>query len=174
MAPRRNAVHAEICSQGFDAGLGAFVQSYGSQELDASLLMTAVVGFLPANDPRILGTVAAIERNLMAEDFVARYAPTSGVDGLPPGEGAFLPCTFWLADNYALQGRLTDARKIFNRLLSIRNDVGLLSEEYDPVAKRLLGNFPQAFSHVGLINTARNLSESGGPAEHRRQNGGAR
>ena len=165
----RDTIHAEICSRGFDPSLGSFVQYYGSKELDASLLMMAQVGFLPVSDPRICGTVEAIERHLMNHGFVARYAAASGVDGLPPGEGAFLPCTFWLADNYALQGRHEDARRVFERLLQIRNDVGLLSEEYDPVARRLLGNFPQAFSHVGLVNSAHNLALGGGPAEHRRQ-----
>ena len=144
------------------------MQSYGSKRLDASLLMMPLVGFLPANDPRVLGTVAAIERGLMADGFVARYIPEPGVDGLPPGEGAFLPCTFWLADNYALQGRHAEARRVFERLLAIRNDVGLLSEEYDPVAGRLVGNFPQAFSHIGLVNTAYNLAgDSEGPAHAR-------
>ncbi|MBS0207053.1 MAG: glycoside hydrolase family 15 protein [Planctomycetes bacterium] len=165
----RDTIHAEVCSQGFDARLGSFVQSYGSRELDASLLMMAAVGFLPATDERVLGTVAAIERHLMVDGFVMRYGSVADIDGLPPGEGAFLPCTFWLADNYALQGRHAEARSLFERLLQVRNDVGLLSEEYDPAAQRLLGNFPQAFSHVGLVNSAHNLSQSGGPAEHRQQ-----
>jgi GH15 family glucan-1,4-alpha-glucosidase len=165
----RETIHAEICLRGFDAELNAFVQSYGSKELDASLLMMPEVGFLPISDPRISGTVAAIERYLLRDGFVARYASASGVDGLPPGEGAFLPCTFWLADNYALMGRRDEARRIFERLLQIRNDVGLLSEEYDPGSRRLLGNFPQAFSHVGLVNTAHNLSQQVGPAKHRKE-----
>jgi GH15 family glucan-1,4-alpha-glucosidase len=131
--------------------------------------MMPEVGFLPISDPRISGTVAAIERYLLRDGFVARYASASGVDGLPPGEGAFLPCTFWLADNYALMGRRDEARRIFERLLQIRNDVGLLSEEYDPGSRRLLGNFPQAFSHVGLVNTAHNLSQQVGPAKHRKE-----
>ncbi len=164
----RDSIHAEVCEHGFNTKLGAFTQSYGSTELDASLLMMAPVGFLQANDPRVRGTVEAIERDLRVDGFVARYATRSGVDNLPPGEGAFLPCTFWLADNYALQGRITDARRIFESLLKIRNDVGLLAEEYDPVDHRLLGNFPQAFSHVGLINTAHNLAHHG-PAEHRQK-----
>jgi GH15 family glucan-1,4-alpha-glucosidase len=117
----------------------------------------------------MLGTVRAIERHLVTDGFVARYQTVPEVDGLPPGEGAFLPCTFWLADNLALQGRHEDAREIFARLLAVRNDVGLLSEEYDPVSRRLLGNFPQALSHMGLINTARNLTWPGGPAEHRQE-----
>ncbi|MGE0605640.1 MAG: glycoside hydrolase family 15 protein [Pirellulales bacterium] len=165
----RNTIHAQVCDQGFDQELGAFVQYYGSRELDASLLMMAEVGFLPAHDPRVVGTVEAVERHLLADGFVTRYAAANTVDGLPPGEGAFLPCTFWLADNYALQGRHAEARQVFERLLAIRNDVGLLSEEYDPAARRLLGNFPQAFSHVGLVNTAHNLVHRGGPAEHRRE-----
>lgn len=123
--------------------------------------MMSLVGFLPPDDPRAPGTVQAIERHLTSSDgFVARYSTDSAVDGLPEGEAAFLPCTFWLADNYVLQGRHQDAQRLFERLLSVRNDVGLLSEEYDPVRKRLLGNFPQAFSHVGLINTAFRLSRS--------------
>jgi GH15 family glucan-1,4-alpha-glucosidase len=160
-------IHEDVCRQGYDADLGAFVQSYGSKLLDASLLMIPLVGFLPATDPRMLGTVRAIQQHLVADGFVARYQTLPHVDGLPPGEGAFLPCTFWLADNLVLQGRVSEARELFERLLSLRNDVGLLSEEYDPVSRRLLGNFPQAFSHMGLINTAWNLTRHGGPAEHR-------
>jgi GH15 family glucan-1,4-alpha-glucosidase len=129
--------------------------------------MIPLVGFLPATDPRMRGTVAAIRRRLMRDGFVDRYPTRPDVDGLPPGEGAFLICTFWLADNLALQGHYTEARAIFERLLALRNDVGLLSEEYDPQTRRLVGNFPQAFSHVGLINTARNLTWVGGPAEDR-------
>jgi GH15 family glucan-1,4-alpha-glucosidase len=165
----RGAIHDDVCRNGFDRELGAFVQYYGSKLLDASLLMIPLVGFLPATDPRMLGTVAAIQKHLTSDGLVARYQTTPELDGLPPGEGAFLPCTFWLADNLALQGRQGEARALFQRLLDVRNDVGLLSEEYDPGARRLLGNFPQAFSHVGLINTARNLSRRGGPAEHRKE-----
>jgi GH15 family glucan-1,4-alpha-glucosidase len=137
--------------------------------VDASLLLIPLVGFLPCDDPRVHSTVAAVERELVVDGFVQRYRPetSSHVDGLPPGEGTFLPCTFWLADNLALLGRRAEARAIFERLLSLRNDVGLLSEQYDPVARRLVGNFPQAFTHVALINTARNLSRGGGPAEDR-------
>ena len=164
----RAEIHDDVCRNGFDPGVGAFVQYYGSKLLDASLLMIPLVGFLPASDPRVLGTVEAIQQRLMSDGLVARYQTAPEIDGLPPGEGAFLPCTFWLADNLALQGRHTEARAIFERLLAIRNDVGLLSEQYDPGERRLLGNFPQAFSHVGLINTARNLSRRGGPAEHRK------
>jgi GH15 family glucan-1,4-alpha-glucosidase len=131
--------------------------------------MMPLVGFLPARDPRVIGTVKAIEDRLLDDGLVRRYETVPDVDGLPPGEGAFLPCTFWLADNLSLQGRQAEARAMFERLLSLRNDVGLLSEEYDVRAKRLVGNFPQAFSHVGVINTARNLSRDRGPAEHRRR-----
>jgi GH15 family glucan-1,4-alpha-glucosidase len=163
----RAMIHDDVCRHGYDPGMGAFVQYYGSKLLDASVLMIPLVGFLPASDPRMVGTVRAIQQHLVSDGFVARYQTVPDVDGLPPGEGAFLPCTFWLADNLARQGRDVEAREIFERLLAIRNDVGLLSEEYDPGARRLLGNFPQAFSHVGLINTARNLMDRGGPAEHR-------
>jgi GH15 family glucan-1,4-alpha-glucosidase len=163
----RDAIHEQACREGFDPELGSFVQYYGAKGLDASLLMIPLVGFLPPSDPRARGTVAAIERDLMQDGFVARYRSSPQVDGLPAGEGAFLACTFWLADNLYLQGREDDARRVFERLLDLRNDVGLLSEEYDPQARRLVGNFPQAFSHVGLINTAHNLAEGKGPAEHR-------
>jgi GH15 family glucan-1,4-alpha-glucosidase len=163
----RDAIHADVCRQGYDPGQRAFVQSYGSKLLDASLLMIPLVGFLPAADPRVLGTVEAIQRHLVTDGFVARYQTRTDIDGLPPGEGVFLPCTFWLADNLALQGRESEARELFERLLAVRNDVGLLSEEYDPATRRLLGNFPQAFAHMGLVNTARNLTGGGGPAEHR-------
>jgi GH15 family glucan-1,4-alpha-glucosidase len=165
----RDEVHAEVCSRGFDATRNTFVQYYGGSQVDASLLMLPLVGFLRADDPRVRGTVAAIERELVVDGFVLRYHPESSqhVDGLPPGEGTFLPCTFWLADNLALLGRRREARAIFERLLSLRNDVGLLAEQYDPAGRRLVGNFPQAFTHVALINTARNLSRGGGPAEHR-------
>jgi GH15 family glucan-1,4-alpha-glucosidase len=154
----RDKIYAQVCSAGFDAGLNSFVQYYGSKNLDASLLMMPLVGFLPANDARVVGTVKAIEKHLMENGFVARYSTDPAVDGMPHGEGKFLACSFWLADNYVLQGRDEDAIRLFENLLAIRNDVGLLSEEYDPVAKRLLGNFPQAFSHIGLVNTAYNLS----------------
>jgi GH15 family glucan-1,4-alpha-glucosidase len=163
----RAAIHADVCQHAFDGTLGAFVQSYGSKELDASVLMMPLVGFLPATDPRVRGTIEAIERHLVTDGFVARYSTTSEVDGLPPREGAFLLCTFWLADNLALLGRREEARRLFERLLSIRNDVGLLAEQYDPAARRLMGNFPQAFSHVALVNTAHNLTRVRGPAVHR-------
>jgi GH15 family glucan-1,4-alpha-glucosidase len=160
----RQEIHEEVCRKGFDTSQNSFVQYYGAKAVDASLLMIPMVGFLPPRDPRVLGTVAAIERHLVTDGFVARYPTETGVDGLPPGEGAFLVCTFWLADNLAMQGRHEDARRVFERLLGLRNDVGLLSEEYDPKAQRLVGNFPQAFSHVGLVNTAANLMRAGRPS----------
>ena len=156
-----------MCARGYDAKKRAFTQAYGSEHLDASLLMLPQVGFLPATDERIVGTVAAIERELMCDGFVQRY-PTRGQDGLPPGEGVFLACSFWLADCYALMNRTGEAEALYRRLLALRNDVGLLAEEYDPENRRQLGNFPQAFSHVGLVNTAYNLApERTGPALHR-------
>jgi GH15 family glucan-1,4-alpha-glucosidase len=143
------------------------VQSYGVAALDASVLVIPMVGFLPASDLRVRGTLEAIERNLVRDGLVLRYHTSEGTDGLPPGEGAFLACSFWLADNYILQGREKDARELFGRLLSLRNDVGLLAEEYDPILKRQLGNFPQAFSHLALINTERNLTGGKGPVHQR-------
>jgi GH15 family glucan-1,4-alpha-glucosidase len=163
----RERIHDEVCRKAYDASRNAFVQYYGATELDASLLMMALVGFLPPDDPRIRGTVEAIERELVHDGFVARYPTRQSLDGLPPGEGTFLPCTFWLADNLMILGRGADARGCFERLLGLANDVGLLSEEYDVEAKRLVGNFPQAFTHVSLINTACNLSRSPGPAHIR-------
>jgi GH15 family glucan-1,4-alpha-glucosidase len=164
----RDQIHEEVCRRGFNAAMGTFVQSYDGSLLDASLLMIPLVGFLPPEDPRVRGTVDAVERHLTQDGFVSRYQTTPEVDGLPPGEGAFLLCSFWLADNLALIGRRADAQRLFERILAVRNDVGLLSESYDVAARRLVGNFPQAFSHVGLINTARNLSQAGGPADDRR------
>jgi GH15 family glucan-1,4-alpha-glucosidase len=163
----RDRIHQDVCSKAFDTDLGSFVQAYGSKALDASLLLLPLVGFLPPTDRRIVGTVRAIEQRLMADGFVCRYDTGDMVDGLPPGEGAFLACSFWLADNFILQGRITEARELFERLLALRNDVGLLAEEYDPRLGRQLGNFPQAFSHVALVNTAFNLTRSQGPAEQR-------
>lgn len=156
----RNKIHDQVCSQGFDTDLDSFVQFYGSKHLDASLLMMPLYGFLPPDDLRVIGTVKAIETHLMDHGLVSRYTQDPAVDGLPRGEGKFLACSFWLADNYVLQGRRDDAVRLFERLLAIRNDVGLLSEEYDPVSNKLLGNFPQAFSHVGLVNTAFTLGRS--------------
>src|SRR6478672_13167832 len=163
----RDEIHADICEKAFDRELGCFVQAYGSKALDASLLLLPLVGFLPPTDPRIIGTVKAIEERLVVDGFVCRYDTGEVVDGLPPGEGAFLACSFWLADNYILQGRVHEARELFERLLSLRNDVGLLAEEYDPRLSRQVGNFPQAFSHVALVNTAYNLPRAQGPAQQR-------
>jgi GH15 family glucan-1,4-alpha-glucosidase len=163
----RAHIHDEVCRQGFDADGNTFVQYYGSRETDASLLMIPLVGFLPATDPRMRGTVAAIQARLSTDGFLTRYRTHPDVDGLPPGEGAFLACSFWLADNLALQGRREEAKELFERLLAIRNDVGLLAEEYDPRTRRFLGNFPQALSHMALINTAANLTQRQGPAKHR-------
>jgi GH15 family glucan-1,4-alpha-glucosidase len=167
----RDEIHGQVCREGFHPGRNAFVQSYGSDQLDASLLMIPLVGFLPVTDPRVVGTVEAIRRDLMRDGFVHRYDTRSSVDGLPPGEGVFLPCTAWLADNLALLGRHEEACALFDRLLAACNDVGLLSEEYDPSSGWLLGNFPQAFTHVSLVNTARNLGRASheGPAEQRKQ-----
>jgi GH15 family glucan-1,4-alpha-glucosidase len=163
----RAEIHKEVCENGFDADRNTFTQYYGSKSLDASTLMIPLVGFLPGSDPRVAGTVDAIERELMEDGFVARYPSEDGVDGLPPGEGVFLACSFWLADNLCMLGRLDEARALFGRLLGLANDVGLLAEEYDPAAKRMLGNFPQAFTHVSLVNTACNLAMTESPARHR-------
>ena len=161
-------IHAEVCERGFDRDLGSFVQAYGSTRLDASLLLLPLVGFLPASDLRIRGTVRAIEDRLLIDgEFVLRYETDNASDGLPAGEGAFLACSFLLVDNYILQGRYADARKLFDRLLSRCNDVGLLAEEFDPLTGRMLGNFPQAYSHVGLINCALNLNRQTGPVAQR-------
>ncbi len=165
----RTTIHQEVCREGFNSRRNSFVQYYGSDALDASLLMIPLVGFLPPNDPRVIGTVEAIQRELVSNGFVARYIPDPKVDGLPPGEGTFLPCTFWLADCLALMGRQEEAKRILERLIGLCNDVGLISEEYDPDRSRLLGNFPQAFTHVGLINTVLNLGPTLGPAHHRGQ-----
>ena len=163
----RDAIHAEVCARGFDSNQNSFVQSYGVGALDASLLLIPIVGFLPPQDERVRGTLAAIEKKLLHNGLVLRYDTGASTDGLPPGEGAFLACSFWLADNYVLQDRRAEAQALFEQLLSYRNDVGLLAEEYDPVAKRQLGNFPQAFSHLALINTARSLACTDGPTQQR-------
>jgi GH15 family glucan-1,4-alpha-glucosidase len=163
----RQHIHDDICAKGFDPEQGVFTQSYGGKELDASLLMMALVGFLPPDDKRLRGTVEAIEQRLMVNGFVRRYDTQTAEDGLPAGEGAFLACSFWLVDNLVLSGRCDDARGLFERLLALRNDLGLLSEEYDIAAKRLVGNFPQAFSHIALINSAYNLAHAAKPAEQR-------
>ncbi len=161
----RDEVHAEVLEKGWHEGRGAFTQYYGGDTLDASILMLPLVGFLPPDDPRVVSTVEAVERELLADGFVRRYQADSGVDGLAGSEGAFLPCSFWLADCLALIGREQDARDLFGRLLGLSSDLGLLSEEYDPRYGRQVGNFPQAFTHVGLVNTARNLAAVGSPGE---------
>jgi GH15 family glucan-1,4-alpha-glucosidase len=170
----REKIHAEVCEKGFDRQLGAFVQAYGSKLLDASALLIPVVGFLPPDDPRVRSTVEQIEKRLVVDGLVLRYDSEKTDDGLPGGEGAFLACSFWLANNYVLLGRHADACSMFERLLSLRNDVGLLSEEYDLRTKRLVGNFPQAFSHVAVVGTAFNLGRTDKfnerkPAEPRRE-----
>ena len=159
----RSAIEERVLREGYDPVRNTFVQTFGGQELDATLLLIPNVGFLPADDPRVVGTVAAIEKELLQDGFVMRYRTQSNVDGLPPGEGAFLACTFWLVEAYALQGRRAEARALFERLLGLCNDVGLLSEEYDAGAQRLVGNFPQAFSHVALVAAAMRLYHGGDP-----------
>jgi GH15 family glucan-1,4-alpha-glucosidase len=161
----RDEIHDEVCREGYNAEIGAFVQYYGSDKLDASLLLMPLVAFLPASDPRVQSTVEAIERELMVDGYVSRYLSTADADGLPAGEGTFLPCSFWMVDVLNLLGRTDDACKLFERLVGLGNDVGLLSEEYDPKLGRLTGNFPQAFSHVALINSAFNLSGHKGPTD---------
>ena len=163
----RDKIHEDVCEKGFDAALGCFVRAYGTKQLDASLLLTPVIGFLPPSDTRVRATVEAIERTLLVDGFVRRYDTAQAQDGLPPGEGRFLACSFWLADAYQMMGRSSDAEKLFERLLKLRNDLGLLSEEYDPDQRRLVGNFPQAFSHISLVNTAHNLSHSKKPSDQR-------
>jgi GH15 family glucan-1,4-alpha-glucosidase len=154
----REDVRREILERGWDAERNTFTQYYGSQALDASLLMIPRVGFLAGDDPRVTGTIAAIQRELHQDGFVLRYPTDESADGLPPGEGAFLPCSFWLVDALALAGRRDEAQVLYDRLTGLANDVGLLSEEYDPHAKRLVGNFPQAFTHVALVNSAKGLA----------------
>jgi GH15 family glucan-1,4-alpha-glucosidase len=163
----RDRIHDEDCTRGFDQARGTFVQAYGSPHLDASLLLLPSTGFLPAYDPRVRGTIAAIERELLVDGLVLRYDTRSGADGLPPGEGAFLACTLWLADALVLTGRVDDAARLFERVLHLSNDLGLLAEQYDVRQRRMVGNFPQAFSHVALINTAHNLTRASKPAEQR-------
>jgi GH15 family glucan-1,4-alpha-glucosidase len=163
----RETIHEEVCRRGFDPELNSFVQAFDSKQLDASLLLLPEVGFLPPEDPRVIGTVEAIERGLMVGGLVRRYDTTQADDGLPPCEGVFLACSFWLVDAYVMLGRMDDARTLFKRLIGLCNDVGLLSEEYDPASGELLGNFPQAFSHVALLNSAFNLMRAEKPAEQR-------
>ncbi len=166
---RRAEIHEEIYRNAFDPDRNTFTRDYGSHELDASLLILPLVGFIPAADPRMLGTVKAIEEDLVWNGLLLRYRPDPNLDGLPPGEGAFIACSFWLVDNYILQGRSADAEELFERLLGLCNDVGLLAEEYDPLGMRMLGNFPQAFSHVMLLNTVHNLTGVHRPAEERKK-----
>jgi GH15 family glucan-1,4-alpha-glucosidase len=154
----RDTIHAQVCDNGFNTTINAFVQSYDSAHLDASLLLIPQVGFLCADDPRVVGTIAAIERSLVVDGLVLRYSTATNVDALPAGEGTFLACSFWLADSYLLTGRREEGEALFERLLALSNDVGLFAEEYDPRAKRMLGNFPQALTHMALVNTARLLS----------------
>ena len=165
----RAEIHAEVCREGFNTDLNSFTQAYGSSELDASTLLIPILGFLPPDDPRVAGTVAAVQQHLTRDGFVERYKPKdrNDVDGLPGGEGVFLPCSFWLVDALLMLERDDEARALFERLVGVSNDLGLLAEEYDPAEKRLLGNFPQAFTHVGLVNSAYNLSHHDGPMHQR-------
>jgi GH15 family glucan-1,4-alpha-glucosidase len=167
----RERIHAEICERGYDAERNCFVQAYGSSSLDASLLQIPELGFLPPDDPRVIGTIRAIEERLLHGGFVMRYDTEETEDGLPPGEGVFIACSFWLANAYAMTGRHQEAQQLFDRLLTLCNDVGLLAEEYDPVARRQVGNFPQGFSHLSLIVTAFNLAHTDKPAEQRSKDG---
>ena len=162
----RDQIHRDVCEKGFDRRRNAFVQYYGADTLDAALLMMPMVGFLPPTDPRVMGTVEGIRRELVSGGLVMRYRSDSNVDGLPPGEGVFLPCSFWLVDNLASAGRRDEAEELFERVISLSNDVGLFSEEYDPVARRMLGNFPQAFTHISLVNSVHNLNMAKGASQH--------
>jgi GH15 family glucan-1,4-alpha-glucosidase len=153
-------IHRQVCEEAYDSERNTFTQAYGSKALDAAVLLIPQVGFLPANDPRVVGTVEAVQRELTVDGFVRRYITEHVDDGLPDSEGAFLICSFWLADSLAMIGRVGEARELYERLVALRNDVGLLAEEYDPMSKRMLGNFPQAFSHLGLVNTAFHLNET--------------
>jgi GH15 family glucan-1,4-alpha-glucosidase len=162
----RDEIHAQVLANGWSERKQAFAQSYGADELDAAVLQMPLVGFLPVTDPRVVSTVDAIRRELTVDGLVRRYCPEeSGVDGLPAGEGVFLACTFWLVEVLELQGRHNEARELFERLLDLRNDVGLLAEEYDPIAGRQLGNFPQAFTHLALLSAALALGEGRAPRE---------
>jgi GH15 family glucan-1,4-alpha-glucosidase len=167
----RDAIHADVCANGVGPD-GAFVRAYGATDMDASLLQIPTVGFLPPDDPRVQATVRRIEETLLIDGLVRRYDPAhrddgGGGDGLAGGEGVFIACSFWLVDAYVLMGRIEEARRLFERLLALCNDVGLLSEEYDPAARRQLGNFPQALSHIALVNSAFNLSQARKPAHQR-------
>jgi GH15 family glucan-1,4-alpha-glucosidase len=155
----RDAIHKEICAKSFNGEKNSFMQAYGSSQLDAALLLMPVVGFLPGNDPRMSGTVEAIQRELMPAGLVLRYDTAKVEDGLPPGEGMFLACSFWMVSSLKAIGRTEEARALFERLLALRNDLGMLSEEYDMANGRLVGNFPQAFSHIALVNAAYDLED---------------
>jgi GH15 family glucan-1,4-alpha-glucosidase len=169
----RDEICDDVCTRGYDKKLGTFVQAYGSDQLDASLLLLPCVGFLPVTDPRIADTITAIERHLLRDGLVMRYSTDQVEDALPPGEGVFLACSFWLVDVYTLQERVDEAENLFRRLIGLRNEVGLMSEEYDTDSKRLIGNFPQAFSHVALVNSAYNLTRVRKPVHQRAQEGHA-
>jgi GH15 family glucan-1,4-alpha-glucosidase len=163
----RARIHEEVCRRGVSQRRGCFVQSYGSEELDASLLLIPQTGFLPVKDERIVATIDAVQRELTVDGLVLRYLTHESIDGLPPGEGAFLACSFWLADSLCMLGRRDEAHALFGRLAALANDVGLLAEQYDPSARRFLGNFPQAFSHIGLVSTVMNLYQPEKPVEQR-------
>jgi GH15 family glucan-1,4-alpha-glucosidase len=165
----RDQICDDVCERAYNKEMGCFVQAYGSRQLDASLLLLPCVGFLPISDPRIERTVAAIEQHLLRDGFVMRYSTEEVEDALPPGEGAFLACSFWLTDVYMLQERFDEAERLFKRLVGLSNDLGLLSEQYDPVTNRLVGNFPQAFSHLALVNSAYNLTRERKPVHQRAQ-----
>jgi GH15 family glucan-1,4-alpha-glucosidase len=165
----RDEIHRDVCENGFNKKLNSFTQAYGSTQLDASLLLLPQVGFLPWDDPRTRGTIEAIEKNLMYDGFVLRYRTEDSDDGLPPGEGVFLACSFWMVTALKMLGRTDDARKLFERLIGLCNDVGLLAEEYEPRQKRQIGNFPQALSHIALINAAFEFNRLSSPGEQRAQ-----
>ena len=163
----RDQIHRDICQHAYNAKLGSFTQAYGSDQLDAALLLIPQMGFLPVTDPRVRGTIEAIEKNLMVNGFVLRYRTEHVDDGLPAGEGVFLACSFWMVSALKMLGRNDDAKRLYDRLLGLRNDVGLLAEEYDPKAKRLLGNFPQALSHISLINAGFEFNRASSPGTQR-------
>jgi GH15 family glucan-1,4-alpha-glucosidase len=162
----RDDIHRIVCTEGYDPDLGSFTQAFGSTQLDGSLLQIPMTGFLPADDPRMVGTVAAIERELLHDGFVLRYRSDLTDDGLPAGEGVFLPCSFWLVDNYVMQGRTQEARRLYDRLAGLANDVGLYAEEYDPASGRMLGNMPQAFTHMAAVRAAQLVTGAPGQTLH--------
>jgi GH15 family glucan-1,4-alpha-glucosidase len=167
----REAIHAQICEKGFDPKRECFVQAYGSDGLDAALLLMPLVGFLPGSDRRVQNTVEAIRRELVRDGLVMRYDTATSQDGLPPGEGVFLACSFWMVSSLKAVGREPEARTLFEDLLKLTNDLGLLSEEYDPRGKRMVGNFPQAFSHIALVSAAFDLEDGVGVRERARRQG---